>query len=97
MEQWKEKKWDKLPSERRQAMLFAIDEIIENNMVVYPCGTTGAKPSKVIQEAKENGYSEALCRKIIQMMEDQMMIFCSVRLIHRFSDVQELWPEYSLE
>jgi len=29
------------------------------------------------------------------MIEEQM-IFCGHILIHRFSDVQELWPEYSM-
>jgi len=92
MEEWKKKKWDKLPTELRQAMIFTLDEIIENNMVTYPCGTTGAKPSRVIEEGKANGYSEELCRKIIHMMEEEKMIFCSIRFIHRISDVQELRP-----
>ena len=97
MDKWKKNKWDQLTTGRRQVMLFEIDEIIENNMLEFPCGTIGAKFPIVMREAIDAGYSEALFRKIIHMMVEEKLIFCGHILIHRFSDVQELWPEYSLE
>ena len=65
-------------------------------MVAFPCGTIGAKFSTVMQEAIDAGYREVLFRKVIQMMIEEQMIFCGHILIHRFSDVQKLWPEYSM-
>ena len=88
--------WNQMPTDRRQEIVFAIDEIIENNMVAFPCGTIGAKFSTVMQEAIDAGYREVLFRKVIQMMIEEQMIFCGHILIDRFSDVQELWPEYSM-
>ena len=96
MDKWRNNKWNQMPTDRRQEIVFAIDEIIENNMVAFPCGTIGAKFSTVMQEAIDAGYREVLFRKVIQMMIEEQMIFCGHILIHRFSDVQELWPEYSM-
>ena len=44
-----------------------------------------------MQEAIDAGYREILFRKVIQMMIEEQMIFCGHILIHRFSDVQELF------
>ena len=97
MDKWGKNKWNLIPTSRRQEILFGIGEIIDNNMVKFPCGTVGAKFAIVMQEAIDARYNETLFRKIIQMMVEEKMIFCGHILIHRFSDVQELWPEYSLE
>ena len=96
MDKWRNNMWKQMPTDRRQEIVFAIDEIIENNMVEFPCGTIGAKFSTVMQEAIDAGYREVLFRKVIQMMIEEQMIFCGHILIHRFSDVQKLWPEYSM-
>ena len=74
MDKWRNNMWNQMPTDRRQEIVFAIDEIIEIDA----------------------GYREILFRKVIQMMIEEQMIFCGHILIHRFSDVQELWPEYSM-
>ncbi|GIS42934.1 MAG: hypothetical protein Ct9H90mP16_00040 [Candidatus Poseidoniales archaeon] len=43
MDKWRNKSGTQKPTDRRQEIVFAIDEIIENNMVAFPFGTIGFK------------------------------------------------------
>ena len=95
MDECNKYRWDRMPSIWKQKILFKIDEIIENNMMEYEEGRGAGFPT-VMREAIGARIPEALFRYVMQMMVEEELIFCSFRLIHRFSDVQELWPKYSL-
>ncbi len=97
MDEYKKFRWDRMPSVWKQRILFAIDQIIENNMVEYDSGIRGAEFPAVMREAIGARYPEGLFRHVIQMMVEEKLIYCGHILIHRYSDVQEIWPESSLD
>jgi hypothetical protein len=87
--------WHRLPSVRKQEMLFVIDEIIENHMVEFDDGPMGAEFPPVMKDAIAAGYSEALFRHIFGIMLKGNLIVCSTRLIHRFNDIDNSLFEFS--
>ncbi|HJM68012.1 MAG TPA: hypothetical protein QF716_03955 [Candidatus Thalassarchaeaceae archaeon] len=84
--------WDRIPSEKKQEILFRIDEIIEENMIEDGY-LRGAKFPVVMDAVIAAGVHEKLFRLVIGLMEQESMIIIGNVMIHKITDIESAWFE----